>query len=330
MKVVAEPIVPRQDHALKLERALVAYLDETVFDPLRNILSAARLNAGHEKKDHSVIWAALIAGTIWYADEVFTGKFNAAISGELRALGAVRRGDAFALAVEQMPFALRGALAASAARSAALHTEVLQTLDLIVEHLEPAPTGIGLSDFVDTAAQDLQEQLVKSVSHVEGMPTPTPVPEGLKTELQHRAEVGADKAIKNFSLEATQRLRARVKQNIADGSRTDRLADLIEAEFGVGQRKARFIADQETSLLVSKFREDRYRSLGSTQYRWETSHDERVRPTAGGSNNHRVLDGRIFSWDEPPIVDPATARRCHPGEDWSCRCCARPVFNVAA
>lgn len=57
------------------------------------------------------------------------------------------------------------------------------------------------------------------------------------------------------------------------------------------------------------------KQLGATeQYVWRTQHDERVR------TSHRVNDGRIFSWSEPPLTG-------HPGEDYNCRCEAIPYIS---
>jgi SPP1 gp7 family putative phage head morphogenesis protein len=270
---------------------------------------------------HSAVWDALAAGVIWYAHGVFTGVFDAAISRELRALGARRVGVNFALAVDELPLALRGVIAMSIQRSELLHQSVLATLDAIEVNLPQASTGLVFTDIVDNITDDLQEQLVQSVSSVEGLPAPSQVPPGLPETLRETLAVDTNRAIKNFSLEATQQLRAKVQANVTAGGRTDRLAKVIEAEFGVAKRRARFIADQETSLLVSKFREERYRDLGATEYVWDTSHDEKVR------HDHRELDGKTFSWDNPPITNRATGARNHPGEDFNCRCVARPKLN---
>lgn len=47
------------------------------------------------------------------------------------------------------------------------------------------------------------------------------------------------------------------------------------------------------------------------RYVWRTRRDERVRPS------HRMNDGRIFSWSDPPATG-------HPGDDYNCRCEAVP------
>lgn len=332
MKKTLTPLYQREWYAAPIERELIAFLEQTIFNPLRDVMALpTRVNEEKRHEGHSALWDALLAGIVWYANGLFSGAFDAAISRELRALGARRTGDNFYLAQDQIPIALRGVLAISAARSTAIHESLIAVLNAIEEHIQKAPTGFSFQKEVDNVVSDLQEQLVQSVSSVEGLAPVTPVPMGLSDRLRETVATDLDRAVKHFSVEQTKLLRDRVRKNLSEGGRVDRLSKVIETEFGVSKRKARFLADQETSLMVSRFRETRYRDLGCTEYIWETSHDELVRPTHGESNNHRALDGRKFSWDQPPIVDSATGRRCHPGEDFGpCRCVARPVINFHA
>ena len=51
---------------------------------------------------------------------------------------------------------------------------------------------------------------------------------------------------------------------------------------------------------------------GFDRYVWTTKKDDRVRP------DHARLEGRICSWNDPPVVDLRSGRRRHPGEDYQC------------
>ena len=70
------------------------------------------------------------------------------------------------------------------------------------------------------------------------------------------------------------------------------------------------------SQFISLVNNDSIRKTGSNKYKWRTQKDSRVRLT------HRKLEGKIFSFDKPPIID---GRPLHPGEDYNCRCVAIPV-----
>jgi len=109
-------------------------------------------------------------------------------------------------------------------------------------------------------------------------------------------------------------------QNTMSGQRANNIVKLIQANYNTSLNKAKFLARQETSLLMSSMREQRYKDAGITRYKWSTSHDERVRPL------HKRVNGQVFSWDNPPIVGEL-GEALNPGEDYNCRCVAIPIIE---
>lgn len=329
MKRTLPPIIHRDEYTRTIERQLVAFLEEVVFDPLFDILRhekvPVRKNAKKEptQKDTDVLRDALLLGALWYADGVFYGQFNASVSRRLRQLGAKpdREGEVFRLEQALIPFALRSAIADSKMHGETIHREILKTLDAMSESLPYAETGIKVEEDLETIEADLQKQLVKTAKEIEDLVI-TPVPESLKIEIADSTTQAIDYNIKGFTQAEIEKLRELVQANMATGARVDRLARIIETQFGVSKRRAAFIAENETSLAVAKFREARYKDIGVSSYIWSTSHDERVR------HDHQLLEGKTFSWGEPPVVDQATGRRGHPGEDFNCRCVAIPILNA--
>lgn len=104
------------------------------------------------------------------------------------------------------------------------------------------------------------------------------------------------------------------------GQTPQTMAKNLVSAIGVSQSKAKFLARDQILKLNGQLTEDRHRAAGVTQYEWITSGDERVRPT------HRALNGKKFSWDNPPLV--GKGRHEHPGGDYQCRCVANPVILV--
>ena len=104
----------------------------------------------------------------------------------------------------------------------------------------------------------------------------------------------------------------------------------LEKMVGLTRRHARFIACDQLGTLNSQITRHEHESAGISLYRWVTKHDSRVR------DSHRAFDGKVFSWESPPdgwyITKKKglvlTGRRCHPGEDYMCRCTAQPVFDL--
>ena len=329
MKATLDPIIHRDGYNAPIENELVEYLRETIYQPLIDILDAHTQRTNAEDVKHSTaLWLALIAGAVWYADGQFRGSFSSAISRELRTYGATKTLLGFALAPSELPLAVRTLLVSIRLKNEALHKEILGTLARIEENFTSAPTGLRFRKDVDTVVTDLQKQLAESVSKVKALEVPKLSPQ-MAQVLTEKLTAGTESAIKGFTATTTADLRAKVQQNFQTGGRAARLREIIEAEYGVGKRRAALIADNETSLLVAAFRQERYEQIGCRQYIWRTMQDSRVRPTHGESNNHRVLDGRVFSWDAPPVVDAATGRRRHPGQDYGpCRCVALPILNL--
>lgn len=92
------------------------------------------------------------------------------------------------------------------------------------------------------------------------------------------------------------------------------LAQKIQEIGDVSAKRAKFIARDQTSKLVSAMNRERNLALGIEEYRWSTSKDERVRPS------HAKLEGKKFRWDDPPAVG-------NPGEDFNCRCVPIPLLK---
>lgn len=124
-----------------------------------------------------------------------------------------------------------------------------------------------------------------------------------------------------------------MREIILNGYRNGRPIRAIQREiqeaYDVTKSKAKALARDQVATLNSQITQAQQRDAGVSEYVWSTSHDGRVRPC------HDELDGKTFSWDNPPemwyetksrgIV--YTGRHCHPGEDFLCRCVAIPKFN---
>jgi SPP1 gp7 family putative phage head morphogenesis protein len=318
--VTLDPIIHRDGYNRLVETELLAYLEEVLFRPLTDLLAEAGLR---QNEVPDPVTTALVAGTIWYADGAFSGRFSAPTSRALRGYGATFRNERFHIEVGQLPYAVRGAIARSKDQSETLHEALIFTLAAIAAMAKQAPTGANYRKAVDVVTLDLQKQFSETVSEEELSGTSAENPPDLSEELAEDLSEPTDAAIKQFTADEAERLRAKIQQNLSAGGRTDRLDDIVQAEIGVAKRKAGTLSANEMSRLVAAYRQRRYEAIGATQYIWQTSGDERVR------DSHRALDGRSFFFDSPPVTDPATGRRGNPGEDYNCRCVARVILPRA-
>lgn len=127
--------------------------------------------------------------------------------------------------------------------------------------------------------------------------------------------------IKSIPEDTLDRMRGIVYDGFVDGKTTARIVKEIKRAYGVSRRRAELIARDQTAKLNGQIQRAQQLDAGITEYIWSTTGDERVR------KSHRALNGKRFSWDDPPVVDERTGRRCHPGQDFQCRCIGRPVFE---
>lgn len=106
------------------------------------------------------------------------------------------------------------------------------------------------------------------------------------------------------------------------------IIDELQKQLGlsteVATSRAQLIAITETARANASINQARAMAVGSNQYRWHNSGDEAVR------HSHKIykgkrLQGRIFSWDDPPTLDDGMTG--HPGTFPRCRCFAEPVFS---
>jgi len=95
------------------------------------------------------------------------------------------------------------------------------------------------------------------------------------------------------------------------------LRDAIADVNNLADYRVALIARDQTSKMAATFNEARTRSVGITQYTWQTAGDERVR------ESHAANDGQLFSFDTPP------EETGNPGDDINCRCVALPYVEEA-
>jgi SPP1 gp7 family putative phage head morphogenesis protein len=108
---------------------------------------------------------------------------------------------------------------------------------------------------------------------------------------------------------------------ITSDSPSGQIAKAIFANFNITKNRAELIAVDQVGKLNGALEEYRQKELGLKRYRWRTSGDSRVR------KDHRKLEGKIFTWKNPPIVDKRSGRRAHPKRDFRCRCWAEPMLD---
>lgn len=104
------------------------------------------------------------------------------------------------------------------------------------------------------------------------------------------------------------------------GRRSSELAAEILATEEVTVARAKMIAKSAVSTASTTLVEAQARYVGSPGYFWRTSMNEDVR------KDHRILEGKFFRWDDPPVVDRRSGFRSHPGCNANCQCWAQVML----
>lgn len=291
------------------ETILKRFLWDTYYAPLIAMLQQPHLNA------LDPVISALRSGRIVYRDGVFSGRFNLAISRELSKY-ATFRGGKWVASTALVPATITGVAVTANSRIETTRSEMVEYLNFL---------DVNLADTSEPLEFDISADLSREERRVRSSLSSIGVPFAPTThqydQLLEQYTNNQNRNIRNWNSQQTRRLREMVYRNAQAGLSLPQLQQSIMAEWSVSANKAKFWSRQETSLLLSKYSEVRYREAGISRYRWSTSLDERVR------SDHAHLHGKIFFFDSPPVVDRKTGRRAHPGEDFNCRCVKIPIID---
>lgn len=126
--------------------------------------------------------------------------------------------------------------------------------------------------------------------------------------------------VKSLNADEVIALEGVVSGGIRRGLKVEDIRREISKKLDVDKNRAAFIARDQVGKLFGELSQHRQQGVGIKEYTWSTSNDERVRPA------HRELNDTVQSWDKPPVVEPKTQRRAHPGQDFQCRCQPIPVL----
>ena len=129
--------------------------------------------------------------------------------------------------------------------------------------------------------------------------------------------------IKNWTEQEIIKMRNVVGQMSINGKSIKTIEDYITKEFGIAQRKARFLARNESAIASTSYLVAKYQAEGFESFMWHTNIDGRERPL------HKQLNGKTFRFDNPPIIDERTGERGLPSQTYNCRCSFSPIADDA-
>lgn len=128
--------------------------------------------------------------------------------------------------------------------------------------------------------------------------------------------------IKSISTKYLEQVQGDVMRSITTGNGLADLVPALEKQKDITQRRAVMIARDQTRKAYNNLNRGRMQNLGLKKFEWLHT---------GGSAHPRKLhesyNGKIFSFDDLPVIDDNTGERGIPGQAINCRCRMLPVIE---
>lgn len=145
-----------------------------------------------------------------------------------------------------------------------------------------------------------------------------PLKEVLKASITENVEL-----IKSIGADYLSNVKKQVMRSITTGNG---LADLIPAlkrYKGITERHAKNMALDQTRKVYNQLNQGRLEARGLKKFKWLHS--------GGGQKprkDHIAMNGKIFSFDNLPVIDQKTGERGIPGQAINCGCTMTPVITL--
>jgi len=325
-----QPIRAPEKEFEEIEKRLKRLFLELVYRPILKDLNLPEKAIFNSVPVYPALNLALSSGRLTFNQGVFSGKFNGAVSKELRDLGAKWDfGDkVFRLNKDKLPVELTRAIDLSETR----FVKKLDSIDHRIEKVlyESPWDKFNFSDLFDKSIFKVDKEFRKNVEKISIQPK---VSDEQAKKISEMWQSTFKIKCKDFGTEQMLDLREKVKKAYLAGDRYGTLVKTFQTSYGISERKAEFWARNETRSLVSAYQGARYVEAGVPGYHWKAVTGSSAHPTR---HRHRELSdmsakGQVFYWNDPPRVTELGAkgpvRYENPGGDYNCRCTGIPVVE---
>lgn len=312
----------KESYSRLIERALFSYLWEGIYKPMFQIMD---LKPSKASNSINVIREAIRNGSIIYSDGVFSAKkkFTNAQALQLEKWGA--RWDSFnkvyRLNFYEIPENIREIISQVNLIHQAQLNDVLTFLNEVENNMPYIIDSMIFDEEVKTILDDAGNEIKKNTKKIA-------VIEPELNEMQ-KEEIARNYTkniqgyvIKDFAQERIPEMRKKIQELVFKGYRYEEAEKMLQKEFGIMARKAKFLAQNETNIMLSEYKKVTYKEMGSKSFVWHTITDGKEREL------HKKLNGTTWTYENPPVIDERTGQRGLPGQTYNCRCLMSPLFEV--
>lgn len=167
---------------------------------------------------------------------------------------------------------------------------------------------------------DVDDKLVKAIKDSIGVPIRGALTgHGPIAEAMRKASRENVALITSIPEQHLERVRKVIAEAFTEGTRWESVVDRVKRIGRITENRAKLIARDQVAKMTSDFSRVRQTDMGIKRYRWSGIMDSRERPS------HRKLEGKVFRWDKPPLVD---GEHVHPGQAVNCRCVPIAIVDL--
>lgn len=293
-----------------------------IYEPMFKL---AKIESKASNADNLII-EALKDGVIYYENGGFKSreKFSNKLSQALINLGARydRWENSFKIDIEDLPKEIWESIKLSIQKAQQKLSQINQFLQYVEMNLDAIIDTMMFHNEVITVLDSVGNQIQKNVKKVNILEFD--FTDEQKEEIARNYTNNMQLYIKDFVQKRLPEMRHKVAQAVLEGYREIDVQKMLQTEYGIAERKAKFLAQNETSIMLAQIKKVHYSAMGFDSFMWHTILDARERPL------HRELNGKIFSFDNPPVIDERTGQRGLPGETYNCRCNLTPIMSDSA
>lgn len=317
-----KPISYKKQYEQIIANKIVVWLWSNIFKECFIILDENTVS-----NDNNILLSAIQSGLIYYQNNAFysvKGRFSNKISKELEKLGAKysKHRKAYILDKSKVPTEVLGTIEMLKAKTAGKVLALQTFLNYQIGELSKKENKINFDDAVEKIMMNLQDRVYKNAEQQKIELITPKLTDFRANEIAKRYTENLNFWIKNWTSENIIRMREVVGQMAIDGKSRVDISNYISKEFGISQRHAMFLAKNETAMATTSYLTAKYKEEGFVFFKWRTNIDGRERPL------HKELNGHIFRFDNPPIIDERTGQTGLPGETYNCRCTFTPVATL--